>query len=118
MRRAAAKLTAAAARLQKAEKIVLLAMAAAAGDLAFQPLKMCRLLVTTVQGPKSRNCLGFKIFPSGCSSSVRPTRRAAILEELAAAAGEEGAGDDETELIAGENLEFDLHQKLFESRVE
>ena len=38
----AAKLTAAAARLQKAEKIVLLlllAMAAASGDLAFYPLK-------------------------------------------------------------------------------
>ena len=38
----AAKLTAAAARLQKAEKIVLLlllAMAAASGDLAFYPFK-------------------------------------------------------------------------------
>ena len=40
--RVAAKLTAAAARLQKAEKIVLLlllAMAAASGDLAFYPFK-------------------------------------------------------------------------------
>ena len=46
----AAKLTAAAARLQKAEKIVLLllAMAAASGDLAFYPFKMCTLLATTV----------------------------------------------------------------------
>ena len=69
----------------------------------------------------STSCFGSKRFPLGpklgCSSSVRPTRRAAILEELAAA-GEEGtAGDDEAELIGGEkNLNFG-HLKYLKSRV-
>ena len=69
----------------------------------------------------STSCFGLKRFPSGpklgYSSSVRPTRRAAILEELAAA-GEEGtAGDDEAELIGGEKNLNSSHLKFLKSRV-
>ena len=65
-----------------------------------------------IKKPNINELFWFKTLPLGpklgCSSSVRPTRRAAILEELAAA-GEEGtAGNDEAELIEGENLNFGL----------
>ena len=43
---------------------------------------------------------------SGSASSVRPTRRAAILEEMADA-GEEGTGDEEAELI-GEDFSVEI----------
>ena len=107
--------------------VIVLAMAASGADLAFHPFK--NVQITKHWFPyhsfwNKKNArkvpvisFGLKRFPLGRSSAARPTRRAAILEELAAAAGEEGTvGDDEAERLGGENLDF-VHLKFLKIRL-